>query len=121
MNNRNKTRFERDYSPSRLALGVFALGRAADVYTTYVGLSSGFEETHPFSRMAIDQFGLDVGLLCVNLTALGTSYFLSKGFNRCFRSNLTDKVGDAVFLYGGAVASFAVALSNYLHISGYFS
>ncbi len=113
--------FERpDYSVSPVALGFFVLGRVADIYTTYVGISEGFSEGHPVTRCAVDNLGLETGLATVNALAIGTSYILAKGFNWCFRSSLTDKVGDAVFLYGGAMLSFAVALNNQLRICGYF-
>ncbi len=108
-----------DYNPGALALSAFVVGRVADIYTTYVGISQGFSESHPVSRVAIDNLGLDLGLACVNLMAFGTSYLFSKTFNRVVTSSLTDRVGDLIFLYGGAVASSSVALSNQLHIYGY--
>lgn len=112
-------RNNRDSEVSPLALAVFAFGRSVDIYTTYSGLRQGFEEAHPVSRTLIENFGLEGGLTIVNSCAVLTSYLLARTFNKNFRSSLTERVGDSIFIYGGAIASCAVGLVNQLRLCGY--
>jgi hypothetical protein len=94
-----------------VSLGVYALGNAIDLASTYYGLvTNQIEEINPLIQASFDKLGSPAGLFLPKLivagVVLGSSVCIQKRKNR----GIT-KVNPSYFCYAGGLFNAAIGLS----------